>query len=140
MRFTLAPGTTAGVSAQPLAPRRFFGPPRGRVGDVSRLADYAGGVVVTSEHPSAVFARVSTPPEWVALLERHARLLLDLPIERAPDPSRVYEPFELTYIPFTGLATLERPGPRLRVWVVLPAACSDDVAAGMKRSAPIMTP
>lgn len=103
---------------------------------------------MTSEHPSAVLARAGTKPEHVALLERHARVVVDLPIERVRDPSRVYEPFDLHYLPFTGLATLARPGPRMRVWRIpgadaLPRrdALSDGrssrrAAASRRRSAP----
>jgi hypothetical protein len=93
-------------------------PPPGDPNDVRRLAGVAGRFVVTTEHPSPRFARASTPAETVALLERHARIVLDLPIERVPDPARVYEPFDLNYLPFTGLGTLARPGPHIRIWQV----------------------
>jgi hypothetical protein len=97
---------------------RYFAPPPGDPADARRLLAYGGGVVVTSEHPSPVLARAGTKPEDVALLERHAHVVLDLPIEVTPDPSRVYEPFDLHYLPFTGLSTLARPGPHMRIWAV----------------------
>ncbi len=97
---------------------RYFEPPAGDPADASRLRAYAGGVVVTSEHPSPVLARAGTKPDDVALLERHARVVLDIPIETVPDPTRVYEPFDLHYLPFTGLSTLARPGPHVRIWSV----------------------
>jgi hypothetical protein len=97
---------------------RYFEPKPGDPGDARRLLPYAGGVVVTSEHPSPLLERAGTKPADVALLERHGRVVLYLPIEHAPDPSRVYEPFDLHYLPFTGLATLARPGPHVRIWEV----------------------
>jgi hypothetical protein len=98
-------------------PLRYFDPPPGDANDATRLARFAGGYVVTTEHPLPKFW-LSTPREQIALLERHARVVLDLPFEREPDPTRVYEPFDLHYIPFTGLGTLSRPGPHIRVWSV----------------------
>ena len=56
----------------------------------------------------------------MALLERSATPVADYPVERAPG-TRAYEIFDLSYVPFDGFATLERPGPRLRLWR-LPAA------------------
>jgi hypothetical protein len=106
------------VPGQPDVVVRYFEPPPGDPADARRLLPYAGGVVVTSEHPSLVLARASTKPDDVALLARHAQVVVDLPIETVPDPSRVYEPFDLHYVPFTGLSTLVRPGPHVRIWKV----------------------
>lgn len=109
------------VPGEPDVVVRYFQPPPGDPADARRLLSYASGVVVTSEHPSPVLARASTKPDDVALLARHARVLLDLPIEATPDASRVHEPFDLNYLPFTGLSTLLRPGPHVRIWAVPPA-------------------
>jgi hypothetical protein len=112
------PGPRDSASDVPAPPPiRYFEPPPGDVADAWRLARYAGGYVVTSEHPLPKFW-LSTPHDQIELLERHARVVLDVPFERQPDPTRVYEPFDLHYIPFTGLRTLSRPGPRMRVWAI----------------------
>jgi hypothetical protein len=124
MRFEgMTPSAGPEVDADIGVPRwAFFEPRPGAPGDARRLLPCAGGLVVTSEHPSAAFARVSTSPDTLALLARHAEVVFDLPIESAEDPSRIYEPFDLQYVPFTGLGTLARPGPRIRAWRVPSAA------------------
>jgi hypothetical protein len=79
------------------------------------LRAYAGALVVTSDPPAPAFLRASTPPDVVAALERHAALVRDLRVDRYP-ARRDYEAFDLNYMPFTGLRSLSRPGPRLRFW------------------------
>lgn len=81
------------------------------------LRAYGGALVVTSDAPAPAFLRASTPPEIVAALQRHASLVTDLRVERYP-AQRDYEVFDLNYVPFTGLRSLLRPGPRLRFWRV----------------------
>src|SRR5690349_20533238 len=79
------------------------------------LRPFAGALVVTSDSPAPAFARASTPPDVVAALERHAALVTDLRVDRYP-ARRDFEPFGLNYMPFSGLRSLLRPGPRLRFW------------------------
>jgi 4-amino-4-deoxy-L-arabinose transferase-like glycosyltransferase len=79
------------------------------------LRVYAGALVVTSDSPAPAFARASTPPDLAAALEGEAALVADLRVERTP-AQRAYEVLDLNYVPFTGLASLIRPGPRLRIW------------------------
>jgi hypothetical protein len=79
------------------------------------LRAYAGALVITSDSPAPAFDRASTPPDLAAVLEREAALVTDLRVERSSRP-RAYETLDLNYVPFTGLASLLRPGPRLRVW------------------------
>jgi hypothetical protein len=81
------------------------------------LRAYAGALVVTSDPPGPAFVRASTPAEVTAAIEREATLVADLQIERTP-VHREYEVLDLNYMPFTGLASLVRPGPRLRIWRV----------------------
>ena len=81
------------------------------------LRAYAGALVVTSDPPGPAFARASTPPDVAAAFEREAMLVADLQIERSP-VRREYEALDLNYMPFTGLASLVRPGPHLRFWRV----------------------
>jgi hypothetical protein len=94
--------------------------PRARAGDP--LGIFAGALVVTVEHPNPGFARVMSSPELVRALEGGARLLADFPIERAGEaPSsadRIYEPSDLNFAPVAGAATLEHPGPHIRIWSV----------------------
>jgi hypothetical protein len=85
--------------------------------DLAGLRGYAGALVITSDSPAPSFERASTPPEATALLATHARLVTDLIVERQP-AARDYEVFDLDFVPFSGLATLVRPGPRLRFWRV----------------------
>jgi hypothetical protein len=83
----------------------------------SALDAWANALVVTSDPPVPPFARAATPPDVLARLERNATLVADLPVELTP-AARPYEIFDLNYVPLGGLATLRRPGPRLRVWRV----------------------
>jgi hypothetical protein len=85
--------------------------------DASGLRSYAGALVITVDPPAPFFERASTAPEVAALLAREATLVTDLVVERRP-AARDYEVFDLNYVPFTGLGTLVRPGPRLRLWRV----------------------
>ena len=98
---------------------RFFAPPGDRAGSPAgpeRLAPWSNAIVVTSELREGPFAHESTPAAAIADLERWAILLADYPVEREPD-RRAWEP-DLNYAPMRGMATLLRPGPRLRVWYV----------------------
>ena len=79
------------------------------------LGAYAGALVITSDPPGPAFERASTPHDVTAALEREAVLEADLQVERKP-MQREYEVLDLNYIPFTGLRSLLRPGPRLRFW------------------------
>jgi hypothetical protein len=81
------------------------------------LRPYAGALVVTADTPAPGFARATTPPEVTAVLAREATLVADLAVERSPAP-RAYEVLDLNFVPFTGLDSLVRPGPRLRLWRV----------------------
>ena len=83
--------------------------------DAEALRAHAGALVVTTDAPTPTFATSSTPPDVMALLEGEATLVADLEIERWPAERR-YEKLDLNYVPFTGLGSLRRPGPRLRVW------------------------
>lgn len=85
--------------------------------DDAALARVAGTLVVTSDAPNATFARASTPPALLAALERLATLEKDLPVERAA-AARPREIFDLNYMPLGGFGSLDRPGPRLRLWRV----------------------
>ena len=82
----------------------------------ARLAPWANGIVVTSETYDGPFRRESTPFRAVTDLEAYAYLLGDFPVERMRD-FRTYEP-DLNYVPMTGLSTLLRPGPHIRIWYV----------------------
>jgi len=98
---------------------RFFAPLGDRAGSPAgpeRLAPWSNAIVVTSELREGPFARESTPAAAIADLERWAVLLADYPVEREAD-RRAWEP-DLNYAPMRGMATLLRPGPRLRVWYV----------------------
>jgi hypothetical protein len=79
------------------------------------LRAHPGALVLTSDSPAPAFERASTPPEVTAALEREATLVADLRIDDTAAP-RAYEVLDLNYMPFTGLASLIRPGPRLRIW------------------------
>lgn len=126
IRFVRAPGAEGGVVVQAGAhPVRSFQPAGGVDADAARLLPYAGALVVTSEHHAPNFERASTPASDLALLARHARLVLDLPIERTRTSDRIYEPFDLNYMPFSGFDTLLRPGPHLKIWDV-PATLATD--------------
>jgi hypothetical protein len=81
------------------------------------LLPFAGALVVTVDAPTPTFQPASTPPDVAALLEREATLVVDLQVERAP-AERVREVLDLNYVPFTGVPSLVRPGPRVRVWRV----------------------
>ena len=83
--------------------------------DEPALAAHAGTLVVTSDAPAPAFDRASTPPAAIAVLARRATLVADLTVEDHP-AVRVYEAFDLNYVPLGGLASLRRPGPRLRLW------------------------
>jgi hypothetical protein len=85
--------------------------------DAASLGRHAGALVVTSDPPAPLFDRASTPPAAIVVLERDATLVADLTTETQAAP-RAYEPFDLNYLPDSGLDTLTRPGPRLRVWRV----------------------
>jgi len=105
----------------PLFPRvrRYYDPrPRsgGGASGPARLAPWANGIVVTSETYDGPFRRESTSFVAMRDLEAHARLLGDFPVERMRD-FRIYEP-DLNYVPMTGLSTLLRPGPHIRIWYV----------------------
>ena len=98
---------------------RFFAPPGdggGSPAGPERLAPWSNAIVVTSELREGPFAGESTPAAAIADLERWAVLLADYPVEREAD-RRAWEP-DLNYAPMRGMATLLRPGPRLRVWYV----------------------
>jgi 4-amino-4-deoxy-L-arabinose transferase-like glycosyltransferase len=90
--------------------------PQGAAGSEA-LRAYAGALVVTADPPAPEHERASTRREVTALLEREATLVTDLEVSRVPVP-REYEVFDLNLVPFTGLASLLRPGPRLRFWRV----------------------
>ena len=81
------------------------------------LDAYAGALVVTIDPPTPMFARATTPPAILTLLERQATPVADLTVEVAP-AQRPYEVFDLNFVPPGGLETLRRPGPRLRLWRV----------------------
>jgi hypothetical protein len=89
------------------------------IGERDALRDYAGALIVTADPPAPGFERASTPPEVVALLEREATIVADLRVERTP-AERAYEVLDLNLVPFSGLASLLRPGPRVRLWRVPP--------------------
>jgi len=104
---------------------RFFAPPPAyaqRPAGRERLAPLANGIVVTSEMPDEPFAQYCCSPEALRDLERYAVLLQDYPVERTPD-GRTYE-HDLNYVPFRGMRTLTRPGPRIRIWYVPPSGKS----------------
>ncbi len=83
------------------------------------LRPYAGALVITVDAPAPDFVRASTPPAVAAALAQHAALVGDLQVERYP-AHRHYEVFDLDYVPFTGIRSLLRPGPRMRFWRVAP--------------------
>ena len=71
---------------------------------------------MTSETYDGPFRRESTPLAGLREIESHALLVADFPVERMRD-FRIYEP-DLNYVPMTGLSTLLRPGPHIRIWYV----------------------
>jgi zinc D-Ala-D-Ala dipeptidase len=93
-------------------------------GDRDPLAEFAGGVVVTAEHPSPRFTKAMTSARLVEALEQGAVLLADFPIESSPGRALpVYEPADLNFAPVAGARLLLRPGPHIRIWSVpAPAA------------------
>jgi len=118
----LPPERAAALTARmdpPFPRRRFFVPPAHydeRPAGRERLAPWSNSVVVTSELYDGPFAKESTAPELVSELERHGVLLADYPVIAA-EGTRTYEP-EMNFVPMRGIATLARPGPRLRIWYV----------------------
>jgi hypothetical protein len=129
----LAPATERELLARmgPSFPRtwRFIGPGT-MFPNAAADADpsgWANGIVVTSDVGAYPFAPYDTPPAAIRFLEQHAILLQDYPIERRPGV-RVYEQVDMNYIPLRGAATLERPGPRIRIWYVPPDRREGDVS------------
>jgi len=84
------------------------------------VALFRGGVVLTAEPPSAVFAPLSTPPAVLALLETHGREIAAFRSEATPGQQPVWEPFDQNYLPLAGAGALDRPGPTIRLWRVGP--------------------
>ena len=66
-----------------------------------------------------------------------SRPLADFPIEAAPG-ARVYDAGDMNFAPLRGAGTLLRPGPRLRVWWVRPAAPIADGSPFLPGRAPPM--
>lgn len=83
---------------------------------------HQGSVIVTCETPGRPMPGSDSAPALRALLASQGRLLAEFPAGHA-DAGGVYEPFDLHWIPVEGAASLDRPGPHIRIWSVdaLPA-------------------
>jgi hypothetical protein len=69
--------------------------------------------VLTHDHPLP-FSRV--PPEVMAALAPHLRLLAEFDPFTAARDEAVFEPADAYYIPFHGFAGVRRPGPLIRIY------------------------
>ena len=72
------------------------------------------GIVVTSQLP----LDDEIAPALGRFLERHTDLVADFAVESRAEEREYESPYSL---PFTGLDTLIRPGPHIRIWRVRPA-------------------
>lgn len=116
--FVHVPGGLGGPLPPLCARRRPVQPMTLRPNNAAQLAAlFRGGIVVTAEPPSPVFAALSTPPPLLELLRAHAK---EIAVFRPTPPPAgvVWEPFDQNYLPVRGAGALARPGPLLRLWTL----------------------
>jgi hypothetical protein len=69
--------------------------------------------VLMHDHPLP-FSHV--PPDVMAALAPHLRLVVELDPFTARRDEAVFEPGDAYYIPFHGFAGVQRPGPLIRIY------------------------